>query len=107
VQGTQSYVYDSVVGHEDLYAFPALSIAPTAIYAVAVKANVAKSDSGAKTVSMRVNSGGTDSGGSLTGQAPGTSFGWLTSLFPTDPATGLAWTQAGLNAAQSGIRIDS
>jgi len=107
VQGTSSYVFDATVGHEDLYNFPPLSVAPAAIYAVAVKGNVAKSDAGAKTVSLRTLSGGTDSGGSLTGQAPGTSFTWLTSLFPTDPTTGAAWTSTGLNAAQSGMRVDS
>jgi len=106
-QGLPSYVYDATVGHEDFYNFPNLTVAPTAIYAVAVKGNVAKSDAGAKTVSLRTKSGGTDSGGSLTGQAPGTSFTWLTSLFVTDPNTSAAWTGANLNAAQSGFRIDS
>jgi len=106
-QGLPSYVFDANVGHEDLYNFPALSVAPTAIYAVAVKGNIAKSDTGAKTVSLRTKSGATDSAGSLAGQAPGTSFGWLTSLFPTDPNTSAAWTAANLNAAQSGFRVDS
>jgi hypothetical protein len=106
-QGTLSYVSDSTVGHEDLYTLPNLSATPSTIYAVAIKGNVARSDSGAKTVSLRINSGGTDDGGSLTGQTPGTSFTWLTSLFPTDPNTGTAWTPTGLNAAQVGIKIDS
>jgi hypothetical protein len=107
VQGGLSYVADATVGHEDLYGYPLLSAVPLAIYAVAVKASVAKSDAGAKTLSLRLKSGGTDSAGSAGTLAPGTSYGWLTSLYPTDPATGTAWTAAALNAAQAGVRVES
>jgi hypothetical protein len=31
----------------------------------------------------------------------------MASVFETDPATGAAWTGANLNAATSGIRVDS
>lgn len=105
--GLNSYVFDATVGHEDLYNFPALSNPASVVYAVAVKSFVEKSDTGARTISFRTNSSGTDSGGSLTGQAPGTSFAWMGSLFPTDPATGVAWTVAALNLATGGIRNDS
>jgi hypothetical protein len=105
--GTPSYVFDATVGHEDLYGFNALSVPPTNVYAVAVKAYVSKSDSGTKTCSMRMKSGATDSAGSLAGQAPGTTFGWLTSMFETDPNGAIPWTGANLNAATSGIRVDS
>jgi hypothetical protein len=105
--GSLSYVFDATVGHEDLYNYPALSAPPAAIYVVAVKAYAAKSDAGVRTVSMRMKSGATDSGGSATGQGLGTSFQWLTSVFNADPANGLPWTLAGLNSAQSGFRIDS
>jgi hypothetical protein len=107
VQGGLSYVADATVGHEDLYGYGTLSAVPLAIYAVAVKASVAKSDAGAKTLSLRLKSGGTDSAGSAGTLAPGTSYGWLTSLYPTDPATGTAWTAASLNAAQAGVRVES
>jgi len=107
VQGGLSYVADATIGHEDLYGYPLLSATPLAIYAVAVKASVAKSDAGAKTLSLRLKSGGTDSAGSAGAMAPGTSYGWLTSLYPTDPATGTAWTAAALNAAQAGVRVES
>jgi len=106
-QGSLSYVYDATVGHEDLYVLPNLATTPGTVHAVAIKANVARSDSGAKTVSMRMKSGATDGGGSATGQTPGTSYGWLTSLFATDPNTGAAWLPTNLNAAQVGFKIDS
>jgi hypothetical protein len=103
--GPYSYVFDATVGHEDLYNFA--PVASPTVHAVAVKAYTQKSDAGTRTVSMRTKSGSTDSGGSLTGQAQGTTFGWLGSYFPTDPNTSAAWTVAALNAATSGFRIDS
>jgi len=107
-QGASSYVYDATVGHEDLYNFPALSVPPTAIYAVAVKANISKSDAGAKTASVRLKSGSTDSAGTGgTAIAPGTSFAWATSLYERDPNGSIAWTQLNLNAAQAGIKVET
>jgi hypothetical protein len=100
-------VFDSVVGHEDLYTLPALSAPTTAIYAVAVKANVAKSDAGTKTVSVRAKSGATDSAGTVASFAPATTFGWLDTLFETDPATGVAWTFTAVNAVQIGVRVET
>ena len=106
-QGAQSYLFDATTGHEDLYTFASLATNPSTVHAVAVKANCSRSDSGARTVSMRMLSGGTDSGGSATGQTPGTSYGWLTSLFATDPNTSAAWLPANVNAAQVGFKIDT
>jgi hypothetical protein len=105
--GQYSYVFDATVNHEDLYGFGALSVTPASVYAVAVKGYVQRSDSGAKTISLRTKSGASDSGGSLAGQTPATTYGWMASVFETDPATGAAWTGANLNAATSGIRVDS
>jgi hypothetical protein len=106
-QGAYSYLYDATVGHEDLYNFPALTVTPSAIYALAVKGNVSKSDAGAKTVSLRVKSGSTDSAGSASSIAPGTSYTWMTSLFASDPNTTAAWTLAALNAAQTGLKVET
>jgi hypothetical protein len=105
--GAASYLTDTTVGHEDLFVFPNLATTPTVIYAVALKANCSRSDAGARTVSMRMLSAGTDSGGTATGQTPGTSYGWLTTLFETDPHTTAAWLPANLNASTSGFKIDA
>jgi hypothetical protein len=82
--GNLSYLFDATVGHEDLYTYPSFVVPPLTIYGVAVKANVAKSDAGAKTVSVRLKSGITDSPGSVSSFAPAASYGWMTSLFPND-----------------------
>jgi hypothetical protein len=102
-----SYVFDATVGHEDLYGFPNLSVIPASVYAVAVKAFCARSDSGARTVSLRTKSSATDGGGSLTGQTPGTSYLWIGSNFETDPNGSIPWTGTTLNAAQSGFKVDA
>jgi hypothetical protein len=107
-EGTFSYVFDATVGHEDLYAFPVLSAPPSAIYAVAVKASLSKSDAGAKTASVRLKSGATDSAGTGgTALAPGTSFGWMTSVFERDPNGNVAWTKTALDAAQAGVKVET
>jgi hypothetical protein len=107
-QGLLSYVADATVGHEDLYGFPALVASPSAIYAVAVKANISKSDAGSKTVSVRTSSSGNDSAGSGgTAIAPATTFGWATSLFITDPNTSAAWGLSALNSALAGLKIET
>lgn len=104
-----SYNSDSTVGHEDLFNFGALAAAPNIIYGCRVSAVMQDSDAGARTISLRMKSSGTDSGGSLTGQAPGTTMTRLFSDFDTDPgaAPGTAWTQTTLNAATTGYKIDS
>jgi hypothetical protein len=105
--GDLSYVSSATVSQEDLYGFPALSVTPTAIYTMAVKGFIKRTDTGARTISLRCKSSSTDSGGSNTGQTPATSYGWMDSFFETDPATGMAWTASGVNAATSGVKIDS
>ena len=104
-QGNFSYVFEGTVGEEDLYNFPPVG-APV-VHAVAVKASLAKSDSGAKTASLRLKSGSTNSAGSVASVTPGTTYGWGASYFSTDPNTSAAWTPTGLNAAQAGVRVAS
>lgn len=105
--GDISFVFDSTVGHEDLYQFPNLTTTPAAIYTVAVKGYMRNATSGARTIDMRMHSGTTESGGSHTGQSPATTYGWMDSFFDTDPNTSAAWTPSGLNNAKSGVKIDS
>lgn len=108
IDGAFSYIFDATVGHEDLYNFPVLSAPPSAIYAVAVKASLAKSDAGAKTASVRLKSGSTDSAGTGgTALAPGTSFGWMTSHYERDPNGNIAWTKTAIDAAQAGVKVET
>jgi hypothetical protein len=99
------YISSNTPGNEDLYNFPNLSTHPTAIYTVSVKGYLKLSDTGNRSVDLRMKSSSTDSAGSNAGQIPGTAFGWFESFFDTDPATGIAWTESGINNAISGVKV--
>lgn len=103
----QSQVRSSTVGQEDLYGLPAPATTPTTVYGAAVKGFVAKSDSGARTMSFNMKSGVTDSTGSSPGQTLSTTNQWQKSYFDVDPATGVAWTPSGLNNAKIGMSVAS
>ena len=105
--GDLSSVTSSTVGNEDLYSFHTLSSVPTAIYAASVKGYVRKTDIGSRTVDLRMKSSSTDSAGSDAGQAPATSYQWMSSYFETDPNTDTAWTYTSINAATAGIKVAS
>lgn len=102
-----SYVQTSTVGNEDLYSFSALSSVPTTVHAVAVKGRMRKSDSGTFNAELHLSTGATDSAGSLSATNLGSSYQWYGSNFDTDPGTGAAWTNTGLNAATAGPKIAS
>lgn len=102
-----TYAWSGTVGNEDLYNFPALSVNPSAVYTMAVKCYGAKTDTGARTISLHTKSSSNDGTGSNPGIIPATSYTWLTSYFDTDPNTGVAWTGIGVNGATSGPGIAS
>ena len=103
--GSLSYVYDSVVAHEDLYVMNSLSTTPANVYAVAVKAYAARSDAGSRTMSVHLKSGATDAtGGSF---APGSSFGWAAAYWDRDPNGTVAWTASALAATTAGFKVDA
>lgn len=103
----QSQIHSATVGQEDLYGFPALATTPTTIFGMAVKAFVAKSDTGARTMSLNTKSGASDTTGSNPSQTLSTTPQWQSSAFDLDSATGVAWTPSGLNAASSGVSVAS
>jgi len=105
--GTRSYIYSATVNNEDLYNFPALSSNPSTIHDVSQFAIAARTDSGTRTYDIRINSGGSDSGGDVTGINPGTSFVFGITGWDTDPNTGVAWTSSGVNNATGGPKIAS
>lgn len=106
--GDASYAFSSTVGQEDLQNFPALSVSPTAVYAVQVTGYLKKTDAGARTVSLDVKSGGSDGNGDNSGFSPPTAYGYCSSIFATDPATGLQWASGtAVNSATCGYKVAS
>jgi hypothetical protein len=98
--GTASYVAGAGNGQADLYAIGALNITPTLIVGVTTRGLFQKSDAGTRNATVQLKSGTTTVQGVST-PLP-TTWGWLARNDLVDPATGLAWTAAGLNAATIG-----
>lgn len=106
--GDLSYVTDSTVNDEDLYSFASLSSSPTSIAGVKVTSYCERSDAGARTIDLRVHSGGSESGGSNTSITPlGGTYSFVSSYFDTDPNTAAAWTAGGVNALSAGMKVDT
>jgi len=101
--GTTDYVYDSTVGHLDLYNTTTTAIA--AVSAVSVVAQAFNSDGGGGTVYFPTKTGAGQSDGSA--QAISGSPSYYTRLLELDPADSAAWTQAKIDALQIGIKVAS
>lgn len=102
-----SYNRDSVVGHEDVFVTSDLAVTPSTIYAVKLSALSKRSAAGTRTMDLEVKSGSATGTGSNPGITPGTTAAWSSTRFDTDPNTGLAWTQSGINAMKVGYKVAS
>jgi hypothetical protein len=103
--GATSYVFDSTVGDADFYAIAPIGVTPASVIAVTTRGFVQKSDAGSRSGAVQLRSGGTTVASPTT--ALGTTFGWLWRVDQTDPATGAAWTPAGVNSVQIGPTVIS
>ncbi len=98
---TTDYVYDSVVGHSDLYGIAAIASTPVASIAVTVRAFMQKSDAGTRGAAVQLKSGATTVASSGT-TLSSSSWGWAWRTELTDPANGSAWTAVAVNNVQVG-----
>lgn len=103
----QGYIQSATVNHEDLYTVTDLGVTPTTIYGVQVNVFAARSDSGAKTMDIRLKSGSTTGSGNNSGITPPTTFAWQRSLFVTNPATAAAFTASEVNSMLVGQKVIS
>jgi hypothetical protein len=102
---TTDFNGSATAGHTDLYAMQDLPAGVTSVAGVRVYGVVQKTDAGARTGALLVRTGGTTYEGAEF--APGTTYAYVTHLWPTNPATGVAWTPAEINAIEAGIRVKS
>lgn len=103
VDGDTSYVTADTSGNADLYTTAGLSGSPSDIFAVQVRVWAKKTDTGFRTLKPKLKSSTTEADGVAV--ALGTTYGVVTSLYETDPATDAAWDAAGVNAAQIGMEL--
>lgn len=107
VAGDLSAIASANVGDEDLYELPVLTASDATIYSIGVKLNFKRSDSGARTVDIRLLSGATDDPGTNAGITAGTDYSWHNTYFDQDPDGDIDWTLTTANAIQVGQKVAS
>jgi hypothetical protein len=103
INSDTDYAYAAASGTKDLYAFGNLTSAPTSIFGVQTCLGQRKDDAGAKLTVPVTRSAGTDYDGS--NHAVLDSYIFDHQVRELDPATAAAWTEAGVNAAEFGIKV--
>jgi len=96
------YLYTSSAGATDTENFQDITLTGS-ILAVLQVACLRKDDAGSREAALICRRGATDYEGPQV--ALGNSYTYLKQIRETDPATGAAWTVAGLNAAEFGARM--
>lgn len=96
-----TYNSSAVVGKVDTFVHAALPGTVTTIAAAMVRARV-RNDSGSPVIHLAIKSGA--SLGESGDIAVPTAYADVVAPFPTDPATGVAWNAAGLNACEVGYK---
>jgi hypothetical protein len=102
---TTDYVESDVVGNLDVYAMTDLTRTAGTIYGVGVSALGIRSDAGTRGMKPELRSGGTTYDGPETMLSNVTQA--VSGYWDVDPATGVAWTFAGVNAVQAGLKVSS
>jgi hypothetical protein len=95
------YNSTATVGAVDTLVVQDAPVVGATILGVQTNIFVKKTDAGTTTIAPVIRSG-TDQIGTTV--APGTTYAYTREVFPTNPATGVAWTEAGFNAAEFGYK---
>jgi hypothetical protein len=97
------YVSTNTTNEIDTYAMGDLAGAITSIKCIQIQARAAYEGAPTPTkIQLGCRSGGADY--FATDIAPGSTFAGIKKILETDPATGVAWTADGVNAAEFGIK---
>lgn len=97
------YVYSATVAQRDLYAMSDVSVAVSSINVVEAIALAQNSDAGGGSIGLTIKSGATTN--EATAISLGTSAGYVTSRWETDPNTTAAWTISSVNALEAGATV--
>jgi hypothetical protein len=102
--GDTSYVSSVTAGHMDTYVVPNVAVPGSPPTGVQVSMFVRKEAAGLCDLAVVANLGGSPLAiHSKPVINPGTTYAFRTGIFQTNPATGLAWTEAEFNAAEFGF----
>jgi hypothetical protein len=99
------YLSTSTSAARDAHALTDLPALPTpTIFGIQHCLNARKDDAGTRQVRSLLKSGVTTQAGSKL-QTLAIAYAYYTEIWPTDPATGTAWTVAGVNALEAGVEL--
>lgn len=98
--GDTTYVFDNIVGHNDLYTVADLATPPLSVVAVQTRALVKKTDAGARAAQVQLKSNATTV--TSTALLLSTSYQYTSRVDAVDPDTSAAWTGSAVNAIQIG-----
>ena len=90
-------------GQEELFGMTALPINPTTIYGAKVLNYAKKTDAGTLNTNSIISSNSVVANSNVQGLL--TTFSGISGIFESDPSTGVAWSPAGINAADCGFKI--
>ena len=93
-----------IVNLKDTYALGNLPASAGTVSGLVVTARTIKSGIVINNGYLVVRSGAADYESAA--KVLGTSYAFISNIWTTDPSTGVAWTVAGVNAMEAGIRFD-
>ena len=97
------YVSLDTAGDYDRYTVADLGYTPNIIHAIQTVMIARKDDVATRTIRSKVKSSSTTGNGAT--KACSSAYSSFRDIFATDPATGLAWDTAGINAMEVGIEV--
>lgn len=100
---TADYVGSATDDQKDTYQMANLVELTGTVFGVQGVAQVLKTDAGARSAALVTRSGGSDFDSA--DLAVGTSATFVSAVREADPATAAAWTIAGVNAAEAGVKV--
>lgn len=105
-----TFIFSSTVGHQDMFAFSALSFITGQIHGVMVTSDGRLDTTGIREFKHIIRSNTTlytSPAGGSTHSVASTSFQSFFDVFELDPDTSLKWTISNLNAAEFGLQVVS
>lgn len=103
--GDTTYISSSTVAEESRFTVNNLGVGPGLVGAVLVRYKAKNVSSGVRTIRGLINRGGSEAVGASF--IPPTTYAWRGALFAVDPTTGVAFTQANVNALEAGVEVVS
>jgi predicted RecA/RadA family phage recombinase len=107
--GDTTYNTGSNAADLDLYGYAAIADSPNSIKGLQINSVIRREDGSTREVRDAIRSGAANylGQGSVANTNPGNSYTNYATCHDTNPDTAVAWTEAGINAAEFGIDLES